>query len=174
MIENLNFGKTGFKTSGFEKHFISYSCILFIKYYAFRSFCIKLLCFSKNCVFQIFDQSNLFLDRSKMRLKFWFEPDLLDRYSINWKWFSIDRIYFSINQKSYREFLKPMFFTCSFTISKSFKLFSLSLWSVKASNNYFCCFPSIFFKGFCHLRPVRPLYPSFFIYFHYLCIFSCF
>ena len=69
LIANLIFGKIGFKTSVFEKHFILYSCILFIKYYALRSFCIKLLCFSKNCFFQNFDRSNLFLDRSKLRIK---------------------------------------------------------------------------------------------------------
>ena len=31
MVENLNFGKTGFKSCVLEKHFISYSCI-FISY----------------------------------------------------------------------------------------------------------------------------------------------
>ena len=55
MVENLNFGKTGFKTCVLEKHFISYSCILFIKFYTLRSFCINLLCFSKTCFFQNFD-----------------------------------------------------------------------------------------------------------------------
>ena len=126
MVEDLNFGKNKFKTCVFEKNFISYSCILFIKFNALRSFCIKLLCFSKNCVFQIFDQSNLFLDRSKMRLKFWFEPNLLDRCWINWKWFSIDRIYFSINRKSYREFFKTYVFHVFIHYFKKFQtLFSL-------------------------------------------------
>ena len=64
------------------QHLISYSCILFIKYYTLGSFCIELLCFSKNYVFQIFYWSNLFLDRSKMRLKFWFEFDRFDCCSI--------------------------------------------------------------------------------------------
>ena len=50
------------------------------------------------------------------------------------------------------------------------KHFSLSLWSVKASNHCFCRFPSNFFKDFCPLRPVRPFCPSFFIYFHVSCI----
>ena len=77
-LKILIFEKFGFKTSVFEEHFISYLCILFIKYYTLRSFYIKLLCFSKNCVFQIFDWSN----RSKMRLKFWFESDNFDRCSI--------------------------------------------------------------------------------------------
>ena len=53
-IENLNFGKTGFKTCVFEKHFISYSCMWFIKFNTLRSFCIILLCFSKNYFFPEF------------------------------------------------------------------------------------------------------------------------
>ena len=75
-------GKLGSKQVFFEKHFISYSCILFTKYYALRSFCIKLLCFSKNWFFQNFNQSNLFLDQSKLRLKFWFGSMCFDRCSI--------------------------------------------------------------------------------------------
>ena len=38
MLENLKFGKTGFKTFVLEKHFISYSCILFVIFNALRSF----------------------------------------------------------------------------------------------------------------------------------------
>ena len=53
-IENLNFGKTGFRTCVFEKHFISYSCMWFIKFNALRSFCIILLCFSKKLFFPEF------------------------------------------------------------------------------------------------------------------------
>ena len=79
LIGNLIFGRSGFNTSVFEKHFISYSCILFIIYCALRSFCIKMLCFSKNWFFQIFDRLNLLLDRSKLQLKIWFESAWLDR-----------------------------------------------------------------------------------------------
>ena len=61
------FERFGLNTSFFEIYFISYSCILFIKYYALRSFCIKLLCFSKNWFFQIFNRSKLSLDRSKLQ-----------------------------------------------------------------------------------------------------------
>ena len=50
MFENLNFGKTGFKTCVFEKLCISYSCILFIFFNAWRSLYTKLGCFSKLCV----------------------------------------------------------------------------------------------------------------------------
>ena len=38
MFENLNFGKTGLQTCILEKHFISYSCILFLIFNALRSF----------------------------------------------------------------------------------------------------------------------------------------
>ena len=82
LIENLIFGRFGFNTTVFEKYFISYSCIVFITYYVLRSFCIKLLCLSKNWFFHIFDQSNLFLDQSKLQLKIWFESAHFDRFSI--------------------------------------------------------------------------------------------
>ena len=65
LIQKCVFGRSGLNTSFFEKHFISYSCILFIKYYALRSFCIKLLYFSKFWFFQIFDQSSVIFDQSK-------------------------------------------------------------------------------------------------------------
>ena len=164
MVENLIFGKTRFKTSVFEKHFISYSCILFINFNVLRSFCIKLLCFSKNYVFQIFDRSNLFFDRSKMRLKFWFELEVLNRCWINRKWFSIDR-------KLYREFFK----TLSFHIICHFQTFSKTFFSLSSIGqgfqSIFCHFPPILLQGFCLHTLVRPLYPSFFIYFHSSCIF---
>ena len=64
LIKKCVFGRSGLNTSVFEKHFISYSCILFTKY-ALRSFCIKLLCFSKFWFFQIFDRSSVILDQSK-------------------------------------------------------------------------------------------------------------
>ena len=35
-FENHKFGKTGFKTYILEKHFISYSCILFLIFNALR------------------------------------------------------------------------------------------------------------------------------------------
>ena len=51
-FENLNFGKTGFKTSVLEKHFISYSCILFLIFNALRSFFQKpVFLFFKNSIF---------------------------------------------------------------------------------------------------------------------------
>ena len=55
MFENLNFGKTGFKTCVLEKNFISYSCILFLIFNALRSFFFsKTDLFFKNSVFSEF------------------------------------------------------------------------------------------------------------------------
>ena len=70
MFENLNFGKTRFQTCVLKKHFISYSCILFIIFNVLRSFFKNQVIFSKMLFFQIFDWSNLFFDQSKLHLKF--------------------------------------------------------------------------------------------------------
>ena len=148
MIENLNIGKTAFKTSVFKKYFISYSCILFIKFNALRSFCIKLLWISNFGFFHNFDWSNLFLDRSKLRLKFWSASICFDRCLIDVglvEAFSIDRTLFSINRKLYREFFKNLSFSRVQTLFKLFKTFSLSIRSVKASNYFFV----VLLRSFC-------------------------
>ena len=169
MVEDLNFGKTEFKTC-VEKNFISYSYILFIKFNALRSFYTKLLCFSKIFFFQNFDRSNLFLYQSKLRLKSLVSFYCFDRCSIDTR--SIEA--FSINRKSYREcFLKTWFSRVQLTFQKVFKLsLSLSLSSIgQGSNPIFCHFPPTFLQGFSPLRPVRLFYPSFCIYFQVSCIF---
>ena len=66
LFKKLVFGRSGLNSSVFEKLYISYSCILSIKQCDLRSFYIKMLYFSKNYFFQIFDRSNLLLNRSKM------------------------------------------------------------------------------------------------------------
>ena len=70
MFENPNFGKTGFKTCVFEKLCISYSCILFIFFNAWRSLCIKLGCFSKLCFFPEFRSIELVFRSIEIVLKF--------------------------------------------------------------------------------------------------------
>ena len=66
----------------------------FLKQCALRSFCIKMLCFSKFWFFHTFDRSNLFFDQSKLRLKFLVWVCLIrlmfNRFSIdrNWKIFN--------------------------------------------------------------------------------------
>ena len=103
LIENLDFGRFGLNSSVFEKLFITYSCIFFLKQCVLRSFCIKMLCFSKIWFFQNFDRLNLFFDQSKLRLKFFVWVCLtrlmFNQFSIdcNWKIFSFyvfDQIFF--------------------------------------------------------------------------------
>ena len=104
LIENLDFGRSGLNSSVFEKLFVSYPCIFFIKQCALRSFCIKMLRLSKIWFFQTFDRLNLFFNQSKLRLKFlvWvcLTRLMFDRFSINrnWKIFSFydfDQNFFS-------------------------------------------------------------------------------
>ena len=111
---------------------------------------------------------------SKLWLNFWFGSVCFDWCSIgsgSIKAFLIDQIYFLINRKSYREFLKHWISHVFFTIQTFFKTLSFSIQSVQGSKQVFCRFQPNFFKGFCHLRPVKPLYPSFFFYFWFSCIF---
>ena len=49
LVEKLVFGRSGLNSSVFEKLLISYLCISFMKHYAWRSFYIKMLYFSKIC-----------------------------------------------------------------------------------------------------------------------------
>ena len=87
--------------------------------------------------------------------------------------FSIDWICFSIDQKSCREFFKIWFSRVQTHFFKSFSTFSLSIRLGQGSNPVFYHSPPFFLQGFCFPRPVRPLYPSFYIYFHFSCIKSC-
>ena len=161
---NLVFGRSGLNSRVFEKLFISYSYILFIKHCALRSFCIKMLCFLKFWFFQIKNLVWICLAQS-----------LLDWCWIDRICFSIDRTYFSTNRKSVREFFKTWDFHVFFTISKFFKkLFPLSSTNPN-SLSIFCCFPTNFSQGFCRLAPVRPFYPFFFWFnFIFLAFFHAF
>ena len=85
-----------------------------------------------------FDWLNLFFNQSKLQLK------LLGLVLC----VSIDQTYFSINWKSYRDFLKHLILTCSNTFSKSFQTLSLSIRSVKAPIKFFLSFSSILFARF--------------------------
>ena len=73
-----------------------------------------------------------------------------------------------------KNFFKTDFHVFKLTFSKVFQLFlSLSIRLGQGSNPFFCHFPPFFLQGFSLPRPVRPLYPSFCIYFHFSCIKSC-
>ena len=71
-FENLRkivFGRSGLNSSVFEKLFISYSCILFIKQCALRIFCIKMLYFSKKLIFPNFQPIELVARSIKIAIK---------------------------------------------------------------------------------------------------------
>ena len=154
LIENLIFGRSRLNSRVFEKLFISYSCILFIKHCALRSFCIKMLCFSKNWFFQIFDQSNLLLDWLKLRLKTWFESAWLDRCSIDARSIECDFQLIESNFRPIKNRSKSFFtktnFSCVLHYFKLFKKnFSLSLSSTDLdSTQFFVVFFQIFLKVF--------------------------
>ena len=148
MIENLVFGRSGLNSSVFEKLYISYSCILFIKQRDLRSFYIKLLCFSKNYFFQIFDRSNLLLNRSKMWQKIRFESAWLDRFSIDarlirYDFWPIESVFWPIENQS-ESFLKSfshVFITLFILFQKAFSLFFFD----RSTSSQFLSFLSKFF-----------------------------
>ena len=138
MFENLNFGKTGFKTGVLEKHFISYSCILFLIFNALRSF-------FKNHV--IFSKILFFLEFRLIQSVFW----------------SIETNFQSIKNRE-QAFLKVRSWIIQLTFSKVLKLFSLSLRFELGSTSNFCHFLPKFLQGFPLSKSVCPYYPLLFIY----------
>ena len=80
---------------------------------------------------------------------------------------------FRLIENCVENFFKIDFHVFKLTFSKVFQLF-LSLYdSVKAPIRFFVIFPPFFLQGFPLPWPVRPLYPSFCINFHFSCIKSC-
>ena len=63
MFEKLNFGKIGFKICVLEKHFISYSCILFFIFNALRSVFKNQVIFSKKMFEQVKSKFFFFLKK---------------------------------------------------------------------------------------------------------------
>ena len=164
MFKKLVFGRSGLNSSVFEKLYISYSCILSIKQCDLRSFYIKMLYFSKNYFFQIFDRSNLLLNRSKMWQKLGLNLPgsissrlVLDRSNMILKGFSHVLITLLI-----------LFQKLSLSLSLSPSFLD---WST--SNLFFVIFFLIFLKGFCLQVLIRPYYPFFFILFTFFMHFRC-
>ena len=107
LIENLVFGRSGLNSRVFEKLFISYSYILFVKHCALRSFCIKMLCFFKKLIFPNFQSIESVARLIEIAIKFliWI---CLTRLAFNWC--SINR-----NWKfSVFKYLTNLFFHASF------------------------------------------------------------
>ena len=121
--------------------------------------------FSKKKFFQNFNRSNLFLDRSKLQLKFWLGSVCFDRCLIgvgSVEALSINRTYFSISWKSYREFFKTFVshVFCHFqAISKTlFSLYSIS----PSFLARFLSFSSKFLQGFFSSFTDKTFLPFFF------------
>ena len=74
MLENLNFGKTGFQTCVFEKLCILYSCILLIFLNAWRILCKNWAVFSKLCFFLDFRSIEAIFRSIEIGSKFLGEP----------------------------------------------------------------------------------------------------
>ena len=154
LIENLGFGRSRLNSRVFEKLFISYSYILFIKHCAFRSFCIKMLCFSKIWFFQIFRSIELVAQPIKIAIKnlvwIYLARSLLDWCWMHWMWFSINWTYFLTDWKSFREFfLKNISFSRVLHCFKTFeKAFWLSFFDRSNSSHFLLFFPQFFLKVF--------------------------
>ena len=171
MFENLKFGKTGFKTCVLEKHFISYSCILFLIFNALRSFFKNQVIFFKNSVF-----SKFWLIQSVFRLieiTFKILCELLS-VSINRNWFSINRI-------SWISFLKIRSWLIQLTFFKSFQTFlslslSLSLSPTRQGStaNFFVVFLQISCKVSLSLSRYVYITLPFALIFTFSCIISWF
>ena len=150
-IENINVWRTGFKTCVFEKHFISYSCIIFIKYNALRSFCTKLLWFFKNLFFLEFRLIEPIFRSIKIAIKNFGQPLfvsidarlILDQSKHFW---SIEHNFRSIENRI-ESFKKNVLHVFKLIFSKGFQLFLSPYDSIKAPIQFFV----IFLHSFCKI-----------------------
>ena len=133
MFENLNFGKTGFKTCVLEKHFISYSCILFQIFNALRSFFKnRFILKKKKSVFPEFRLIQPVFRSIKIMLK-----NNGESLSV-----LINQNRFSINRKSWVRFLKKIIFDL-------FKSLFQTPFSLSDSDKHNPQFFVIFDQNFC-------------------------
>ena len=154
----------------FENHFISCSCILFIKYYALRSFCKKIALFFKKLVFPEFRLIKLVSRPIEIAIKvlvwLYVFRSVLDCYWINRRYFWSIKSNFRSIEISIEIFLKPLFLTCS-SLFKPFSKHFLSLFDrSKGQSKIFFIFK--FLQGFLSSKAGKTFVP---LIFH---LFSCF
>ena len=170
------FGRSGLNTYVFEKHFISYSCILFIKSNALRSFWSKMIDFSKLCFFQNFDQSKVIFDRSKMfktqYKSFWLARSVQACFGSIEGIFDRSNVIFDRSKIVLDVFKKEFSTWSSLPFQKLFKPF-VSSPTGQAIFGWICRFLLNFLHNLSLPRPVRHLCPFFCFYFHISCIHSC-
>ena len=148
-IENINVWRTRFKTCVFEKHFISYSCIIFIKYNALRSFCTKLLWFFKILFFLEFRSIKPIFRSIEIVIKNFGQPlsvsiDARLRLDQSKHFRSIEHNFWSIENRI-ESFLKNVLHVFKLIFSKGFQLF---LSPIKALIQFFVVFLHSFCKVF--------------------------
>ena len=148
MFENLNFGKTGFKTCVLEKYFISYLCILFLIFNALRSFFKNWFIFFKNFVFLEFRLIQSVCWSIEIAFKILSEP------------LYVSKLIFDQLKIVNKLFLKLDLNLFNSPFSKVFKLFSLQFG--QAPSSIFYHFRPNFLQIFPLPRPVFPLHPFFF------------
>ena len=145
------------------------------KILCFEEFLHKTALFFKNLIFLDFRSIELVaqLIENAIKILVWIWPfrSLLDCFWINRGHFRLIESNFQSIENRKESFWKLWVFTCSIT----FKLFqntflSLFGWS-RLPIIIFVVFPQISSRVFVLLGLLRPLYPSFFIYFQVLCIF---
>ena len=157
-------GKLGSKLVFFEKHFISYACILFIKFNALRSFYTKLLCFFKNLFFPEFWSIKLIFRSIEIAIKNFGQPLfasidaqlILDHQSKHFR--SIKPNFRSIENciKSFFKTLDSHVFKHFFKkFSNSFSLCPIS----QDSNQDFLSFSSVLFARFFFAKAGKTFLP---------------
>ena len=130
-------GKLGSKLVFFEKHVISYSCILFINFNALKSFCTNLLWFFKNQFFPKFQSIESIFRSIEIAIKNFGQPLFV---SIDSRLILDQSKHFQSIEPNFRSiehcvesFLKSWFSHVQLTIQKVFKhtqTLSLSLYSI--------------------------------------------
>ena len=161
MFENLNFGKTGFKTCVLEKHFISYLCILFLIFNALRSVFKNQVLFFQKCCFPDFRLIQSVFRSIEISFKI-----LCELLSI-----SINRNWFLINRNSWIKFFKNSVLTCSNIFFKTF--FSLSD-SARLHRDFLVIFLQISCKVSLSLSQYVYITLPFALFFSFSCIISWF
>ena len=149
-IENLIVWKTRFKTCFFDKHFISYSCILFIKFNALRSFCTKLVFFF-NLFFPKFRSIKPIFRSIEIAIKNFGQPLSV---SIDAQLILVQSKHFRLFEPNFRSIenriknFSNLLFTCSILLFKKFSKLSLSTRLGQGFNQIFLSFSSILFARF--------------------------
>ena len=165
LIENLNFGKIGFKISVFEKTFHLILMHFIHKIQCFEEFLCKNAVFFKKLIFPEFRPIEPIFQSIEIAIKICYESLSV---SINAqlvldqsKHFRPIESNFQSVENRIKSFLKTKFLMCSYTFSKFFKLFlSLFHWS-KAPSKIFVIFLQTYCKVLLLQRRLDSFAPSF-------------